>query len=199
MVVGLTGGIGSGKSTVAERFEARGVAVIDADVVARAVVEPGEPGLAAAVSLLGADVVGADGRLDRAVVRSRVFREPELRRRLEAALHPLIRAEMERRLTTVTSRYAILAIPLLVESGSRARVDRILVVDCSRETQLARTLARDGSDRATVEGILAAQATRDDRLRVADDVIDNDGPLEALEPQVERLHGLYLQIADDAR
>ena len=139
------------------------------------------------------------GRLERAVVRSRVFREPELRRRLEAALHPLIRAEMERRLTTVTSRYAILAIPLLVESGSRARVDRILVVDCSRETQLARTLARDGSDRATVEGILAAQATRDDRLRVADDVIDNDGPLEALEPQVERLHGLYLQIADDAR
>ena len=194
-MVGLTGGIGSGKSAVCRLFAQLGVPVIDADVVAREVVEPGQPGLEAIVEAFGEEVLGSDGRLDRARLRELVFSDPERRKQLEALLHPRIRAEMDRRIAAVEAPYCIRCVPLLVETGQSADVDRVLVVDVPVETQLRRTLARDGGRRATVQAII--EATRDQRLQVADDVLDNDGDLESLRRRVEMLHDRYLAAARD--
>lgn len=195
LVVGLTGGIGSGKSTVADMFAALDVPVIDADEIAREVVAPGRPALAEIVREFGDGVQTAGGGLDRGALRELVFPEPARRARLEAILHPRIRGEMQRRLHAVRAPYCILCIPLLLEAGQLDMVDRVLVVDLPREEQIRRTRARDGVARETVEAILDAQADRTRRQQAADDVIDNSGPLEALHEQVESLHRRYLQAA----
>ncbi len=195
MIVGLTGGIASGKSTAARLFQRLGVPVVDADQIARDVVEPGEPALEAIRERFGDGVLDARGALDRARLRECVFADPAARADLEDILHPRIREVMDARLAALDTPYAIAMIPLLLETGRAARVDRVLVVDLPREAQVARARARDGSTRETVEGILDAQVDRDTRLARADDVIVNDGPPEALRPQVERMHERYLELA----
>ncbi|MCK9387505.1 MAG: dephospho-CoA kinase [Sulfuritalea sp.] len=198
-VVGLTGGIGSGKSAVADLFAERGVAIIDTDAIAHALTAPGGAAMPTIRAEFGDAVASADGALDRAAMRAMVFVEPAARKRLEAILHPLIRAESERRVVaqTVGSPYAILIVPLLVEAGGdyRSRVDRIAVVDCAEATQMARVMRRNGLAANEIERILAAQATRVERLAAADDVIENDGELAALPPQVMRLHLQYLEYS----
>jgi dephospho-CoA kinase len=197
-VVGLTGGIGSGKSAVADLFAALGVTVVDTDAVAHALTAPGGGAMPAICAEFGAAAAGPDGALDRTAMRARVFADPMARKRLEAILHPLIRAESERRLAenSAGSPYAILMVPLLIEAGNyRERVNRIAVVDCAEATQVARVMKRNGLARDEVDRILAAQATRAERLAAADDVIDNDGELAALAPQIERLHVNYLALA----
>lgn len=194
-MVGLTGGIGSGKSAAAELFAARSSAVIDTDVIAHALTGVDGAAMPAIRSEFGATVVAADGALDRAAMRTLVFSDASARRRLEALLHPLIRRESERRLQASASAapYAILVVPLLVESDAyRRRVDRVAVVDCAETTQVDRVMRRNGLARHEVEKILAAQATRAQRLAAADDVIDNDGTLAELAPQIGRLHQQYL-------
>lgn len=198
--VGLTGGIGSGKSTVGEAFAAHGVAVVDTDAIAHAMTAPGGPAIEAIRAAFGPRFIGADGAMDRAVMRDWVFKNPEERLRLEGLLHPLIRAETARQSAAATSPYVILMIPLLVEASRRdaqwrARFDRVAVVDCSEATQIARVMSRNGFTEEAVRRILEAQATRAERLAAADDVIDNDGAPERIAPQVLRLHGHYLELA----
>lgn len=193
--IGLTGGIASGKSTVARLFEARGVPVIDTDQIARDVVEPGQPALDAVVSAFGPGVLAPDGRLDRPALRARVFADAEARRQLESILHPAIRAELARRSALAGGPYQVWVIPLLVEGGRIDRVDRVLVVDCPVELQVGRLVARDGGSEAEAKSILAAQASREQRLAVADDVIVNDGAEEALAQQVAALDATYRELA----
>ncbi|MBS0375455.1 MAG: dephospho-CoA kinase [Proteobacteria bacterium] len=193
--IGLTGGIASGKTAVAAAFARRGVPVIDTDQLAREVVEPGRPALAAVVAAFGAGVLGADGRLDRRQLRAIVFADAARRRELEAILHPAIRAAMAEAVAGLRAPYVVLAIPLLVETGGRDPVDRVLVVDCPPELQVARLMARDGETVDAARAILAAQASREARLAAADDVIDNHGTLEALEAAVAQLHERYLALA----
>ena len=198
--VGLTGGIGSGKSAVAERFAKRGVAVVDTDAIAHELTAPGGGAMAAIRDAFGPDYVAADGALDRARMRSAAFGDPALRKRLESILHPMIRAESDRRIREAASAYAVLAIPLLVESGvDRNRMQRVLVVDCAQDVQVARVMRRSGLAEDEVRRIIAAQASRDRRLAAADDVLDNSGTLEELEPKVESLHRHYLALAVTAR
>jgi dephospho-CoA kinase len=195
-VVGLTGGIGSGKSAVADLFAAQEVAVIDTDAIAHELTAAGGGAMPAIRAGFGDAVATPDGALDRAAMRAMVFADPASRKRLEAILHPLIRAESEQRIAAATSPYVILMVPLLVESGSyRERVQRVAVVDCAEETQIARVMGRNGLAREEVERILAAQATRAERLAAADDVIDNDGDIAALPPRIAQLHGDYLALA----
>lgn len=196
LVVGLTGGIGSGKSTVAHLFQELGVPVIDADVVAREVVSPGSPGLAAVVAAFGEEVLdAASGRLDRARLRELAFRTPAQRRLLESILHPLIRDRMRAHLAAVRAPYCIECVPLLVETGRSAETDRVLVVDVPPEVQVQRTLKRDGGERETVRRIMEAQATREQRLAAADDVLDNGGDPSGLRERVATLHRRYLVLA----
>lgn len=196
LIVGLTGGIGSGKSTVAERFAARGVPCIDADQLTRELVEPGTPLLAQIAAAFGPDALTADGRLDRRRLRERVFANPAERRRLEGLMHPAVQAAMRDRLAALDAPYCLLMIPLLVETGGQQRVHRVLVVDVDEATQRERTAARDQVPATQIDAILATQASRDQRLAVADDVIDNRGDPEALEAQVARLHRRYLELAN---
>jgi len=193
--IGLTGGIASGKSTVADLFAELGVPVIDTDVLAREVVEPGQAALAAVVAALGPEVLDADGRLDRPKLRDRVFRDEAARRRLEGILHPAIRRAVEDQSRTAGGAYQIHVIPLLTEKQLQHTVDRVLVVDCEREMQIERLTARDQLDRAAAERMLAAQASRAQRLAIADDVIENNGSAADLPAVVERLHRKYLQLA----
>lgn len=193
--IGLTGGIASGKSTVAQRFIELGVPVIDADEAARAVVEPGQPGLAKVTERFGSGVLTAEGHLDRRALRNQVFSDLSMRKELEAILHPLIQAEMERRAVAAAGPYLVMAIPLLVEGGGRKRVDRILVVDVDESVQLQRVMARDSSTLEQARAILAAQASRADRLKAADDVIVNAGTVSDLNQAVNRLHERYLRLA----
>ena len=207
--VGLTGGIGSGKSAVAAEFETLGVTVIDSDAIAHALTAPGGAAIEPIRTAFGASFIGADGAMDRARMRERVFQAPEERARLEAILHPLIRIESEARaraavatapVPSAAPAYVVLMIPLLVEAARRdpqwrARFDRVAVVDCSEATQLRRVMARNGFTEEAVQRIMAAQATRAERLAAADDVIDNEGAPAALAPQVTRLHRIYLQLA----
>jgi dephospho-CoA kinase len=196
LTVCLTGGIGSGKSSVARLFEAQGVEVIDADALAHALTAPGGAAIAAIRAAFGADAIDARGALDRARMRSLAFADPDARGRLEAILHPLIRAESERRRAAAASAYVILMIPLLVESGEpRARCDRVLVVDCPEEEQIRRVMVRSNLARAEVESIMAAQASRAARLAHADEVIDNGGDPDRLPGQVAALHRRYLALA----
>ncbi len=197
-VVGLTGGIGSGKSAVAELFAQRGINVVDTDAIAHALTLPGGAAMAAIRAEFGDAAASADGALDRTAMRALVFADPSARKRLEAILHPLIRAESERQIAhkATGSAYAILMVPLLIESGDyRKRVNRIAVVDCAESTQIERVVSRSGLARSEIERILAAQATRAERLAAADDIIDNDGALAGLAPQIERLHHRYMELS----
>jgi dephospho-CoA kinase len=194
--IGLTGGIASGKSTVTQRFAELGVPVIDADVSSRRVVEPGQPGLAQIVARFGNAVLSSDGSLDRPALRELVFRDPSLRQALDAILHPLIRADMEREAMQAKGPYVVLAIPLLIEGGTaRQRVDRVLVVDTDEALQMKRLQARDGSSEEQARAILAAQASRSARLAAADDVLPNLGSVADLRQAVDQLHAQYLHLA----
>ena len=193
--VALTGGIASGKSAVEQRFAARGVDIVDADLVAREVVAPGTPGIAEIAQSFGSEVLDADGALDRNAMRQHVFTDPEARRRLESIIHPRVRQAMREAADRMRGAYGILVIPLFVESGDYRWVDRVLVVDVPRELQIRRLMARDGIARKLAESMLAAQATREQRLAVADDVIDNSADLDSLDAVVGALHQKYLVLA----
>jgi len=195
LTIGLTGGIASGKSTVARYFEARGVEVIDADEISRQVVAPGEAALNAIVDHFGNDIVDAEGNLNRARLREIVFNNVDERRWLEELLHPLIHAVVRRRLENCNSPYCLLMSPLLLETEQHQLVDHVLVVDVSPQTQLQRALARDGSNRKTIEAIISAQKPRQDRLAFATDIINNAGTQDELEAEVEKLHAKYLERA----
>ena len=194
-IVGLTGGIASGKSTVAERFARHGVPVIDADALARQVVEPGQPTLARLIETFGPDILDAEGRLDRERLRRRVFADPEQRRALDRIMHPAIGLAMQQALRAAQGPYVILMVPLLVETGQHRMVNRVLVVDVPEAEQLQRLLARDGIDEPLATTMIQAQATRLQRLAIADDVLVNDGPLAAIGAHVAALDGLYRRLA----
>ena len=199
-VVGLTGGIGSGKSTVANRFVALGAALVDTDTLAHDLTGPGGDAMPAIIDAFGPAAATPAGALDRAWMRERAFSDPVARARLESILHPMIRAMAGQMLDCTAAPYALLAVPLLSHSsGYRERMDRILVVDCSREQQIARVMQRSGLSRELVLAIIAVQSTREQRLAMADDVIDNDGDESALAPQVEQLHQKYLRLAQSKR
>lgn len=193
--VGLTGGIASGKSLVADEFAALGVPVIDTDAIAREVVEPGEPALAAIVERFGTDMLQADGRLDRRRLRRHVFADAAERRALERILHPVIRERSLAAAAAADGPYQLLVVPLLVETEFQQLVDRVLVVDCPEALQLERLLARDGEDPEQARRILDAQLPRARRLAMADDVIDNGGSPAATRRQVARLHARYRTLA----
>ena len=198
-VVGLTGGVASGKSEVERRFAARGVTVADADIAAREAVATGSEGLAAVVDAFGGGVLQADGGLDRARMRRIVFADDDARRRLEAIVHPQVRLRLRRACEAAPGPYAIAAIPLLAEGGREHYpwIDRVLVVDVPREVQLARLQQRDGIDAALAGRMLAAQVDRATRLELADDVVYNDGPLDALDGHVAALDARYRRLAAD--
>jgi len=193
--IGLTGGIASGKTTVAERFSELGVPVIDADAAARSVVAPGEPALAEISQRFGPAVMAEGGVLDRRALRNRVFADPQARRDLEAILHPRIRAEMERLAAAAAGPYLIMAIPLLVETAAQTRVDRVLVVDVPEQVQIERVMARDACSADQARAIVAAQTGRAERLALADDVLPNSGPIAELRHGVDGLHQHYLGLA----
>jgi len=198
--IGLTGGVASGKSIVASLFEQLGVPLIDTDVVAREVVEPGQTGLELIQDEFGSEYLTPDGRLDRRKLRAATFADSGKRRRLEAILHPWIRACVQARLEAVEgSEYVIVVVPLLLETDFHQLVDRVLVVDVPIEMQIERLMTRDGSTRAEAQAIIAAQAPRETRLAHADDVIDNSGSLDSTRAQVEALHRRYLQLATVCR
>jgi dephospho-CoA kinase len=195
-VVGLTGGIGSGKSAVANAFASLGVEIVDADLLAHRLSAPGQPGYAAIRDEFPDVELTPDGEIDRARLRSRVFVDPAARVRLEAALHPLIAAAAKRQIAAWHGPYGVTVVPLLLERGKLASaVDRILVVDCPEDAQISRVVARSGMTPAEVRAIMATQSSRDARLAAADDVIDNAGPPEAIAPQVERLDRRYRELA----
>ncbi|PKH22737.1 dephospho-CoA kinase [Enterobacterales bacterium CwR94] len=193
--VALTGGIGSGKSHVASAFAAHGVPVVDADVIARLVVEPGQPALDAIRHRFGPQILMPDGRLDRAALRQHIFAHDDDKRWINQLLHPLIQQETQRQIADSHAPWCLWVVPLLVENQLQSRADRVLVVDVERETQLLRTQQRDGISREQTERILAAQATREARLAVADDVIDNSGSADAVLPRVAELVRKYTQLA----
>lgn len=195
LVIGLTGGIASGKTAVSRYFEHLGVPVIDADVVAREVVEPGQAGLDAVVKAFGAEILDDQGRLDRRRLRSLVFEDSTDRRTLESILHPLIRQHMEAQLEDLDDDYAVLTIPLLLETGQADMVDRILVVDASESAQIERARKRDGVGELEVRRIISAQAKRAERLAKANDVIENSGTLDELRQSVHRLDEFYRSLA----
>jgi dephospho-CoA kinase len=194
--IGLTGGIASGKSIVTQRFAELGVPVIDADVVARRVVEPGQVGLEQVVRRFGPAVLDANGKLDRRALREMIFSDRASRQALDAILHPLIRAAMEQEAADAKGPYLVMAIPLLVESGrARERVNRVLVVDVDEAQQLKRVQARDSSSAEQARAILASQANREARLAAADDVLENSGSVADLRQAVDVLHEKYLHLA----
>ncbi len=194
--VGLTGGIGCGKSTVADLFAERGATIVDTDVIAHALTAPHGAAMPAIVAEFGPDFARPDGALDRARMRTLVFSDATARARLEGILHPRIRAATEAAGRAATGAYVIYVVPLLVESGSwRERVTRVLAIDCSEDTQVARVMQRSQLSADEVRAIMATQVTRAQRLAAADDVIDNDDGLEALRAQVERLHERYLALS----
>jgi dephospho-CoA kinase len=194
--IGLTGGIASGKSTVAQRFTDLRVPVIDADVAARAVVASGTPGLARVIERFGPGVLAQNGELNRRALRDLIFSNPGARRDLESLLHPLIRADMERSADQAVGPYIVMAIPLLIEGGPSDRVDRILVVDVDEAVQLRRVMERDGCTAEQARAILASQASRSARLAAADDVLQNTGTVTDLRQAVDHLHERYLRLAE---
>ncbi|MBM3356206.1 MAG: dephospho-CoA kinase [Betaproteobacteria bacterium] len=194
--VGITGGIGSGKSSAAEMFAALGAAVVDTDAIARELTQPGGGALTAIRDAFGAECIAPDGGLERAAMRRLVFRDPAAKARLEAILHPLIRAESRARLAAAREPYVIVVVPLLFETGAYEDiVDRVLVVDCSEDEQIRRTIGRSGLQEEEVRAIMAAQLPRAARLERADDVLHNDKGMEALREQVLELHAKYLTLA----
>ncbi len=196
LIIGLTGGIGSGKTAAADLLGALGAAIVDTDAIAHELTAPAGSAMAPIRAAFGDGVVAANGALDRVAMRRRVFADPAEKARLEAILHPLIRAESTRRCAAARAPYVVLVVPLLVESGSyRDGVRRVLVVDCPEDVQVRRVMARSGLSEAEARAIMAAQASRQQRLAVADDVIVNDGDFTALRDEVARLHRKYLEMA----
>ena len=195
-VVAITGGIGSGKTTIANQFAALGIEVVDADVIAREVVEPGTPALAAIADHFGPDVIEPSGQLDRRALRERVFSDPQAKGWLNALLHPLIRSEMLRQCAAASSPYCLLVVPLLVENKLTGLANRVLVIDVDEATQIERTCRRDGVSAGQARAIIAAQASRSERLAAADDVIENhNGSEMAIKTRILALHETYLAIA----
>jgi dephospho-CoA kinase len=192
--IGLTGGLGCGKTTVANLFAAKGVPVLDADQIARELVEPGQPALAAIVREFGEEFLEA-GQLNRVRLREVVFQCPERKRQLESILHPMVFDAMQRQLATLRSDYCILCIPLLLETKQQAFVDRILVIDCPVELQYERVKNRDGLEMAEIGRIIQSQVSRQERLAAATEVIENSGQMEQLVEQVEKLHRMYRTLA----
>ncbi|HEX5342841.1 MAG TPA: dephospho-CoA kinase [Duganella sp.] len=193
--IGLTGGIGSGKSTVADMFAARGAAIVDTDLIAHSMTAPNGPAMPAIIAEFGPEFADASGAMDRARMRQLVFSDAGAKARLEAILHPRIRDAALAAGAAASGAYVIYAVPLLIESGTwRARVARLLAVDCPEEVQIARVMARNGLPEAQVRAIMATQVSRAERLAAADDVIVNNAGIDALEAQVDRLHAFYLQI-----
>ena len=195
LTVGITGGIGSGKSAVTREFENLGITVVDADLASRVIVEPGKPALAAIAEHFGGDIIQADGHLDRAALRAKVFSDDAERLWLEQLTHPLIGQEIFDQISASQSPYTILSSPLLLETSQKALVDYVVVVDVPEEVQLERTMARDDNDRAQVERIMAAQMQRKERLQKADRVIDNSESLATLATKVQSLHEEFLKLA----
>ncbi|NNF95704.1 MAG: dephospho-CoA kinase [Halobacteria archaeon] len=198
LVIGLTGGIGSGKSTVAEMFESLGVPIIDMDRIARQIVEPGQAALTLIKQAFGGEIIGADGQLNRPQLSKLIFDSVEKRHCLEAILHPLIRQETERQLAELEAPYCIVVIPLLLESDQRSLVDRILVVDVPESLQITRTMQRDGISAAQVRKILASQVGRDSRLNAADDVIDNSAERDEIRLRVKELDQQYRALCKNS-
>jgi dephospho-CoA kinase len=196
LVIGLTGGIGSGKSTVADALAARGAAVIDTDVIARELTEPGQPTLGEIAATFGADLIGPNGRLDRDGLRALVFSDPDARTRLERILHPRIKERMLERLAAVDAPYAVLVIPLLFETNQHTLVDRVLVVDLPETTQRQRVRRRSGLSDSEIDRIVASQIDRAERVARADDILDNSGDRPSLLAQVEHIHGKYIALAE---
>ena len=195
-VVAITGGIGSGKTTVANQFAALGIEVVDADLIAREVVAPGTPALAAITSHFGPEILTEQGLLDRRVLRERIFSDPAAKSWLNALLHPIIRSEMLRQCAAVSSPYCLLVVPLLVENRLTELADRVLVIDVDEATQIERTCHRDGVSREQAQAILASQANRSERLAMADDVLDNQsGTTETIRARILALHETYLAFA----
>lgn len=194
-IIGLTGGIGSGKSTVTHLFEQHGIGVIDADQIAHRISEPGQAGYQAITALFGADILQPNGQIDRRKLREQVFNNDLDRQRLESELHPIIRREMMHQATLVSSPYCILSIPLLTESNNFDGIDRTLVVDCPEAMQIERACIRDQISPEQAEQIMQAQNSRQERLSYADDVIMNDADMAQLETEVDALHNLYLTLA----
>lgn len=196
LVIGLTGGIASGKTTVANMFRDQfGIEIVDADVIARRVVEKGSIGLEAIHKHFGDEILTAEGELNRAVLRTRIFANEEEKTWVNQLLHPMIRQQMEQDLQRVTSPYALLVVPLLTENNLQHMADRVLVVDVDEETQIERTMSRDKVPMEQAKSILAAQASREQRLAIADDVIKNDAKNPKLLPQITELHKKYLAIS----
>ncbi len=193
--IGLTGGIASGKTEVANMFAEMGAAIIDTDLIARAIVQPGEPALEQLRQEFGDQIIQVSGDLDRAALRQIVFSDVEKRIKLEQILHPLIQQETIRQAEFATGDYQLIVVPLLVESPLRDFVDRILVVDCAEATQVKRLISRDSESEAQARRILAAQASREERLAIADDIVRNDGSLAETRQQVENLHTIYRQLS----
>ena len=197
--IALTGGIGSGKSTVAALFAKRGAPVIDADSIARELAAPGQPALQNMIAAFGQDIIPANGALDRKKLREIVFDDQTAKTRLEAILHPLIYAEIDRRIDRVEYPYCLAVIPLLFETGRQARFDRVLLIDLPERLQLERALRRDRSAPALIKKMIASQIARADRLQYGDDIIDNTGAIDALAGQAQSLHARYLQMAKDSK
>ncbi len=193
--IGLTGGIGCGKSTVSTLFEELGIPVIDADIIARDLVTPGTPALTQLEQVFGKQIILQDGTLNRPKLRDVVFSDPQQKKQLESILHPLIYARIKQELKLLNCAYCILSIPLLLETKMTDLVDRILVVDCPVETQIERVNQRDGLSRERVISIIASQISREQRLTSADDIIDNSKSPSQLAEQVKKLHNLYLKLA----
>ncbi|GIU32639.1 dephospho-CoA kinase [Shewanella hafniensis] len=194
-VVGLTGGIGSGKTTVANLFAAEGITLVDADIVAREVVAQGSKGLEAIVTHFGTEILTPEGELDRAKLRQRIFSHPKEREWLNQLLHPMIRQEMLAQVEKATSAYVIMVVPLLFENGLDRLVNRTLVVDISPELQINRTVKRDNVDASQVNNIINSQLSRSEKLARADDIIDNQGEISTLKREVLALHQRYLQLS----
>lgn len=195
LVIGVTGGIGSGKTAATDRFQSHGITVVDADLASRVIVEPGRPALTAIEEHFGSGVIASDGNLDRRALREIVFTNPEERKWLEQLTHPLIGQEIQSQIQNSLSEYTVLASPLLLESSQHHLAQRVLVIDVPEETQISRTVSRDNTTEEGVKAIISAQMKREDRTAKADDIIVNDSDLQHLHNQVDTLHNTYLEMA----
>lgn len=195
--IGLTGGIGCGKSTVCDLFAELGISIIDADLIAREIVEPGQPALSQLSQYFGPQILHADGSLNRATLRQTIFKDEAARQTINEIMHPLIFKEIEQRINNLDSLYCIVAVPLLFETGYQNKFDRVLVIDCDPDTQIQRVSQRDQADLQQIQAIIDSQIPRSRRLELADDIIDNMSSLQILAEQVKKLHNSYTKLAKD--